>query len=478
MRSFFSGRALHFSRLLGGSLVFLGLAILFWTAYAKVRTEPAPCPSGCSVILIVIDTLGAQHIGAYGYERDTMPLTTAFFEKNGVIFDDVTSAASWTFPSFAAIYFSDTPSSVTYSDYEGLTNRPQLFSALRNAGVQMLGIQFFNSPITGYFILDAVYGLAQEGEKIRASDAPSRLSSDSATAKKIAAQEKFSAAERALESLGSSRTPFFMMMHFLLVHDPYTTTAPYNTHFSDATTTPVVTMDMILSENKKVEHASSTVDTYRLRYDQNIAQMDALLSDFLDSLSTTTLSHTAIIVTADHGEAFDEHGELFHGFSLYQEELHVPFFMHIPGISPRRIREPISLMDIAPTILELQGVSVPESFTGASLIPLLTGKKVAPRVLPFEMGYPDFLDVNNIEPGDSVPPTLRAAGVYGSGAPIVDVSGRGARYGVYKLIVHDGPPVQEEFYNLATDPEERHNLLTGPLSQDATRAYEVLHTSL
>jgi arylsulfatase A-like enzyme len=269
-----------------------------------------------------------------------------------------------------------------------------------------------------------------------------------------------------------------MFLHFLLVHDPYAPAAPYDSYFSGDAAPPVVTMDTLLEENAKSVHASATIEAYRLRYDQNIAQMDALLADFLGSLSTTTLADTAIVVTADHGESFGEHGNLYHGFSLYQTELHVPLFMYVPGVPPRRIGEPVSLLDIAPTILDLRRVPLPDAFTGKSLLPVLKGERLAPRVLPFEQGYPEFLNEEDVQPGGVVPPTLKSAGVYGSDDPIVEVSARGARYDGYKLIVHDGPPPQEEFYDLAHDPQEHADLLDAPLSADAQRAYELLHAAL
>jgi arylsulfatase A-like enzyme len=465
-------------RVIGGALILAGLALLGASAYASLSSRLAsPCPHGCNVILIVVDALAAEHLEAYGYGRDTMPRTTAFFEKRGVIFDDVTSGASWTFPSFAALYFSDVPSSISYSDYEGLTSRPQLFSALREAGTRIIGIQTFNNPVTGYFILDAVYGLIKENEKVRTYEPP-LPETPVAEAKRAVEQDKIDAALGLLAQHEKGDAPFFMLLHFLLVHDPYAPAAPYDSSFSDEEAAPVVTMDMLLGENAKSEHASSTIEAYRLRYDQNIAQMDALLADFLASLSTTTLADTAIIITADHGESFDEHGTLYHGFSLYQAEVHVPLFMYVPGVSSRRISEPVSLLDIAPTILALRHAAVPESFAGISLVPLLEGRRLASRALPFEQGYPGFLNEEDVRPGSAVPPTLESAGVYGSDDPIVEISEHGARYGSYKLIVHDGPPPQEEFYDLAKDPQERANLLGAPLSEDAQRAYEQLHAAL
>ena len=78
---------------------------------------PQPCARGCNVILIMVDTLSAKHLATYGYERDTMPRTEAFFEK-GVVFEQASSNAPWTLPSFTSMYFSDVASRISFADIE------------------------------------------------------------------------------------------------------------------------------------------------------------------------------------------------------------------------------------------------------------------------------------------------------------------------------------------------------------------------
>lgn len=104
------------------------------------------------------------------------------------------------------------------------------------------------------------------------------------------------------------------------------------------------------------------------------------LLDFLDSHSLT--NRTTIILTADHGEAFGEHNKQFHATTLYEELLHVPLLVRIPGVAPRRIDVPVSLVDIAPTILDGYGLPTPGGFMGQSLVPLLRANKPLPLGRP------------------------------------------------------------------------------------------------
>jgi arylsulfatase A-like enzyme len=88
-------------------------------------------------------------------------------------------------------------------------------------------------------------------------------------------------------------------------------------------------------------------------------------------------SRTTLIVTADHGEAFGEHGRTQHGTTVYEELLRVPLLIRSPGVAPREVSEPVSLVDLAPTILDLNGIATPGSYMGQSLVPFLRGASPA-----------------------------------------------------------------------------------------------------
>ena len=445
-------------------MVAIILCVFFGTAIVLVRhradATAAPCGGQCNVILIVIDTLGAKHIAHYGYDRDTMPETTAFFQERGQIFEHVTSGASWTFPSFAAMYFSDLPSHITFADYMGQTNRPQLFSTLRSHGVAVRGIHLHNDPVTGIFIDDAVYGLLRETERPFHIMPGSRGGPATGWEKTRAALKETSDAANHM----ATSTGYFSFTHMHSVHTPYAPEPPYDHLFASSTGKRVITIDDILVANAaEPDASSSTVELFELRYDQSIAQTDALLGDFLRSLSTTTLAHTAIIITADHGEAFGAHGTLFHGFSVYRNETRVPLFVYIPSMPSREIDTPVSLLDLAPTILDLEGLPPESAFKGSSLVPLMRGEGRRTVVIQAENGYPFFLKSDAVKPGVRPPATLqKAIGTSSPAQEIISVDDWSGRIGSYKLIAaksSTSTAVSFGFYDLNADPEELHDIL-------------------
>ncbi|MCA9630865.1 MAG: sulfatase [Myxococcales bacterium] len=136
----------------------------------------------------------------------------------------------------------------------------------------------------------------------------------------------------------------FMYVHVDDPHDPYTLGAGGKTNFE--------------------------------RYLSEVAVVDTQLGLVMDAIKRNKLEkRTMLIVTADHGEAFGEHGQRYHTTTLYDELLHVPLVARFPGAMPRKVKVPVSLVDLAPTILDLFGLSSPGTYMGQSLVPLLAGQK-------------------------------------------------------------------------------------------------------
>jgi arylsulfatase A-like enzyme len=166
------------------------------------------------------------------------------------------------------------------------------------------------------------------------------------------------------------------------------------------------------------------------RYDGEVRFVDRHLGALLDVVRETGLEkNTAVVVFSDHGEAFGEHRHYFHGQGLHEEQLRVPMVVAAPGLAPRAPADPVALIDLAPTLCDLLGVTPPAVFRGRSLLPLLRG-----RPLPGRPVYAELL------PAPSWPHTARA---------LID--------GDRKIIdrVSDG---LVEVYDLASDPTERRNL--------------------
>lgn len=413
------------------------------------REQVTVCPQKCNVVLIVMDTLAAGHIKTYGYDRDTLPKTSKLFEDEGVIFDHAQSVSPWTLPSFNSIYFSNMPSRITFEDLEA-SNRVTLQSQLRANKISIKAVSHF-----GTFIDDAITRLYARDELIPTTN-------------------PLYVAKGELKKLSSTTPQFFMLVHSFKAHDPYRPEGEYLTLFGSTTGNEVVTMRDLIIENKAEQPNVALREAYRLRYDQNLAQIDSYLYDVITSIPEEVKKNTVVILTSDHGEAFNEHGKVWHSNSLYQEEVHVPLMMLIPGISARRISEPVSHLDLTPTILSFAHAPQSELFLGESLVPVIEGKeKMHHRTILGMQGAPAFLSGLDLQVfAGNIPKTLRATGAQGSSAPIIEPTMLSARKGDYVYIAKKRrfSPTHWEIYNMKTDPLQQHSLYPKTEVPDSIRA--------
>jgi arylsulfatase A-like enzyme len=111
------------------------------------------------------------------------------------------------------------------------------------------------------------------------------------------------------------------------------------------------------------------------RYVREVALVDKEIGRLREHLRKSGLDqNTILIISADHGEGFGEHGTYAHALNVYEEAVHVPLIVHVPGVPAREISEPVSVMDVGPTLLDLFGVPIPGSYMGESLLPLIAGE--------------------------------------------------------------------------------------------------------
>jgi len=352
---------------------------------AASGTGPTPKPH---VILISLDTLRADHLSCYGYFRETSP-NLDLIAAHGVRFTQAFSQAPRTAPShmtmFTGLYPSLHHTHFAYSrDGAKMTplskdviTLPMLFKQAGYATAAWTG--------GGEVVAEAGFGRGFD----EVHETVSRIS----TEKMRVVAEWFKA---------NAAKPCFIFLHTYQIHDPYLPPPPYNKMFDPSYQGWVVGdedeivaragnhewnslhrafWDGALDQKGLVVSARVTprdVDHLIALYDGNIRYTDLVLAGFFrDLIRDGLLDHAIVVITADHGEEFAEHGGFLHK-KLYQETLHVPLIIFSPSLFPegRAVGGRVGLIDLPETILQLAGLSVPSQFMGRSLEPAIEGEGV------------------------------------------------------------------------------------------------------
>lgn len=345
-----------------------------------------------NVFLIVIDSLRSDHLGCYGYKRETSPEIDRIAEE-GIKFEKVISQSSWTKPSVASLLTSTIPEVHRVKKIEDFfpSQETLLPTILKKFGYITGCIQTnpFLSSKSGfsqgfdYFI--ELFERAPGGYKPR-------------TSKAIRAVFDW------LDHVGVN--PFFLYLHLLDTHNPYAPPQGFNKFGSKA-------QDRFDGEVHFVDYHIGLVREYLI----------------IKDLQKKTL----LIITADHGEEFEEHGHRYHAKHLYEEVLRVPLIISSPAIIPSGLSMPVQVrsIDIVPTILELLGIPPLARHQGESLLPL-----------PNLAHSPERPAISQIGGSDRVK----------NGAELISLNSGG-----YKLIWNKESD-SKELYHLLIDPQEIHNI--------------------
>jgi len=339
------------SRLLSGCFaVMLLAAVLPGDGRAEWRDA--------NVVLIGIDTLRADHVGAYGYPRPTTPRLDALAAES-VVFETAISQSSWTLPAFASIFTGLLPSfhragegqapAVSRLDesYETLATR------LRAAGYR-----------TGSFVSNAWVG-AKVGMTRGFETHVEKQFSDQTVAGAVAW----------LKERGDER--FFAFVHILEPHHPYVPDREDAKLFLD----PAYTGPIGDSFVGGAEAAVTDADRRRVvdLYDGEVRWADRQAGRVLDALAERGLDgRTVVIVVSDHGEELFDRGTLGHGHSLHEELLRVPLLVRFPDGPRKRVTRPVRTMDLFATIFDAVGLPVPGGVHAVSLMPLVRGDEPPP----------------------------------------------------------------------------------------------------
>lgn len=342
------------------------------------------------VILIVVDTLRSDHLGSYGYERDTSPHIDSL-AADGVLFEQVVAASAFTGPAVAAILTGNYP---RFSGF-GFNDRAVLVEDQRTLAESFLSVGYRTAAFVGNPYVSKEFGFGQGFEVYdqempqleRVRGLPERKAGDTTDA--------------ALEWLGElgRHERVFLYIHYMDPHGPYTPPAEFLQRFTPerpGRRIPAAPQKGANSGRGFVPHYQDVVDSrgydeYVGRYDAEISYMDFHLGRLLDWLKANGRYENAVILlTGDHGEALGEYGFYFsHGHSVTPDQTSVPMILKAPTAPPgTRLRVPVGHVDIFSTL-----DPVPSPDEGAS--DWLTGRSLTEATHLRGSGRPLYTDIGD-----------------------------------------------------------------------------------
>jgi arylsulfatase A-like enzyme len=335
-----------------------------------------------NIVLVSIDSLRQDHLGCYGYPKPTTPRIDAIASR-GVLFETAISTTSWTLPAHAALFTGlyDSTHGVTSDQFKLGRDLPTLAGVLSDEGYSTTG--FFSGPY-----LHQSFGLNRGFEDWHncMSTPPPGLSEAELASSLAASHHDITGPEVAAGVAdwitNAPRQPFFLFLHLWDVHYDYLPppecVAMFESHYTgklDAThleSNPAINASM---SKRDLEHLIAL-------YDGEIRFTDRVLGAIVQMLDRADLMrNTILVITADHGEEFFEHGQKGHQHSLYDEVIRIPLVFVWPGHLPAgiAIQDQVRLIDVMPTLLALAGVQDPPRTEGRDLSPLMRGGTLPPE---------------------------------------------------------------------------------------------------
>jgi len=383
-----------------------------------------------NIILISTEATRPDHLSAYGYDRPTSTFMDSLAAE-GVLFDSAYSVSSWTVPSVASLVTGTYPAahkvqhgvvqdagSRTIQGQEMLSPElPHLARILKAAGYKTFGI-----TANGHLSKPLGYGEGFDFYRNLDFKAGSRL--DAVSVNEIISNWK-----------GQIKRgqPYFLWIHYFDPHDAYHARkpwiqeyfplfAPHRQNFNKLTRATPPTLSEMGLEPGSPEH-----ECLEALYDSEINFANWAMEDILHQLKVGP--NALIVLTSDHGEEFLDHGGFGHASTLYEEQIRVPLVVRLPGARKKSVVQstPVSLVDIAPTILDYLHLEIPDQMQGTSLMSLMNGR-------PRQVHEAIWTTVDQYAKMSAV------------------------RVGDWKLIVDHGEGDKPFLFNLVDDPAEVKNL--------------------
>lgn len=435
-------------------LVLVVVAGWSWTAGSassdlEPATDSSAAPTGApadapNIIFVMIDTLRADVLGSYGAEAGSTP-TMDKLASEGALFEQAVAASSWTLPSVLSVMTSQLPTEHGFTEFRGLVREdlellPELLTENGYACRAVVANELMSRQrgfARGFELYD-IYGYACEGN-LTLAKLFDRFLLLAGPSRHFGSKRPFLAPRARFPFLGTRMThylydedvnarvfrhaledtdrPVFLYVHYLAPHSPYLE-HPYD----------------LLPDQPDLEPEHR--DELWRRYVGEVAYTDRVLDELFDGLGEL-MDDSIVVVTSDHGEEFWEHGGKLHGYGIYEEVVRVPLIVRAPGIPAGvRVERPVSLIDVAPTLLDLVGLDIPASYRGTSLMKLLTASDAD---FPASPVYTQLLAQH--------PSTeYEFYGVFEDKRKVI------------RRVPLDGTSAELEIYDLANDPGERSPL--------------------
>lgn len=397
-------------------------AVIFFSPQVSAAFEKP------NILLITVDSLRHDHVGAYGYALPTTPNIDRI-AKEGILFKNAIAQGGWTSPAMISLFTS------TYPSVHGVESRYDNFPCEKNALIRKLREAGYQAPaaLSGNY-----FNLGFQRKKHRFT--------------KLAFFKEW------IEEYASP--PFFLWYHINKVpHLPYNPQKPYDTKFfpDGYSLSPAAAERLEIVKNKVIirkgnlKFEKEDMIPIKALYDGEVRMADEIVNDIYSFLKNQgILDQTIMIITADHGEELLDHGLIGHastnwGGQLYDEVIHVPLIMRYPDLFPQGkvIDEMVEMIDIMPTIFEISGIQGNRWIQGRSFFELIYGRESSWKEYAFsETSLCGYQCKKNMSLSKARIVSLRSA--------------------YWKLIArHEPDRMTYELYNLQKDPNEKKNLIHG-----------------
>ncbi|UCH95012.1 MAG: sulfatase [Candidatus Aminicenantes bacterium] len=323
------------------------------------------------VFIYLIDTLRADHMSCYGYSRKTTPYIDQFAKK-GILFKNCFAAASWTKPAVGSILTGLYP-----NRHRGEDNEDRLSTEVETIAEVLKSNGYTTIYITPNIHISKLFNFDQGVDFHKFYDDGPLIKNFYYYSSEYLNSEFIEIIENNPELLNK---PLFAYLHTIDPHDPYTPEEPFlEFKKKDKKRENLGIPDKIrLKKATKQGLSQEDIDYIKSLYDCEILHNDYYFGKFIDSLKQKNLyENSVIVVVADHGEQFDEHNRLFHGSSIYNEEIHVPLIIKFPHgeFSGMQTDIMVSQVDIFPTILDYLGIENSSDVDGISLFNILANNR-------------------------------------------------------------------------------------------------------